>query len=178
MILATTAVGLLISKTGRVRTFLWGGGVVNLLATGLLTLLNGTLPRVVEYVFLFIAGLGLGFVFQANTISAQSQVERELLASVTTMTVWSRSLGNIVGVAMQGSILTNVFKRGILASSAASPYVNQLLAVDNVSSLPADVQSIAASLYGAAFHTMMIATTAFCAPGLLFSLSAKKHKLS
>ncbi|KZO95336.1 MFS general substrate transporter [Calocera viscosa TUFC12733] len=177
MLLATTLVGWLISKTGRIRTWLWGGGAVNLLGTGLLITFNGTLPRGVEYLFILIAGLGMGFVFQSNTLSAQSQVGRELLASVTTMTMWSKSLGGIVGVAMQGSILTNVFKQGILASSAAAPYVTRLLAVDNVSALPADVQSIASASYGSAFHTMMIATTAFCVPGFLFSLSAKKQKL-
>jgi len=178
MLLATTAVGFLISKTGRIRTWLWAGGVVNLLATGLLIMLNGTLPRGVEYFFILLAGVGMGFVFQSNTLSAQSEVSKDLLASVTTMTMWSKSLGGIVGIAMQGSILTNVFKQGILASSAAAPYVNRMLAVDNIASLPADVQSIASSSYGSAFHTMMIATTAFCAPGLLFSLTAKKHKLN
>ncbi|KZT62499.1 MFS general substrate transporter [Calocera cornea HHB12733] len=177
MLLATTLVGRLISKTGRIRTWLWAGGAVNMLGTGLLIMLNGTLPRGVEYLFILICGLGMGFVFQSNTLSAQSEVGKELLASVTTMTMWSKSLGGIFGIAMQGSILTSVFKQGILASSAAAPYVTRLLAVDNVSSLPSDVQSIASTSYGNAFHTMMIATTAFCAPGFLFSLTAGKHKL-
>ncbi|KZO95337.1 MFS general substrate transporter [Calocera viscosa TUFC12733] len=174
----STISGVIISRTGAVRTLLWLGGFINLLGTGLLIMLNGEHPRAVEYVLMFLTGCGAGLIIQASTLSAQSQVTRELLATVTTMTVWSRSLGAIVGVALQGSIITNLFKRGILASASAAPYVNQLLAVENVSSLPSDVQSIAARSYGSAFQMMMVATTAICTPAFIVSLLATKQKLS
>ncbi|KZO95339.1 MFS general substrate transporter [Calocera viscosa TUFC12733] len=161
LIITTTISGVIISKTGAVRNVLWFGGFCNLFGTGLLIMLNGTHPRAVDV-----------------TLSAQSQVPRDLIATVTTMTMWSRSLGSIMGVAMQGSIITNLFKRAILASPIAAPYVNQLLAVENVSSLPASVQSIAAMSYGSAFQMMMVATTVWCTPGFLVSLVAKKQKLS
>ncbi|KZO95329.1 MFS general substrate transporter [Calocera viscosa TUFC12733] len=178
VLLTSTISGLIIAKTGAVRNVLWFGGFFNLLGTGLLIMLNGRHPRAVEYVLLVLTGLGAGFLMQSTTLSAQSQVTRDLLATVTTMAMWSRSLGGIIGVAMQGSIITNLFKRGILASPAAAPYVNQLLAAENVSSLPADVQSIAALSYGSAFQMMMVATTVFCTPGFIVSLIAKKQKLS
>ena len=94
---------------------------MNLIANGLLIMLNGTLPRAVEYVFLAMSGAGVGFIAQTNTVSAQSKVERELLASVTTMTMWSKSLGGIMGIAMQGSIIQNVFLKNVLADPAAAP---------------------------------------------------------
>jgi len=178
LLLTSTLSGLIISRTGAVRGVLWLGGVFNLLGTGLLIMLNGNHPRAVEYVLLVITGLGAGFLIQSTTLSAQSQVTRDLLATVTTMAMWSRSLGGIIGVAMQGSIITNLFKRAILASAAAAPYVNQLLAAEDVESLPPDVQSIAAQSYGSAFQMMMVATTAFCAPGFIVSLIAQKQKLS
>ena len=115
-------VGYLMSWTGRTRPFLWTGGLVNLIANGLLIMLDGTLPRAVEYVFLALAGAGVGFIAQTNTVAAQSKVSRrrDLLASVTTMTTWSKSLGGIIGVAMQGSIIQNVFLKNMLADSEAS----------------------------------------------------------
>ena len=94
---------------------------MNLLANGLLIMLNGTRPRAVEYVFLALSGAGVGFIAQTNTVSAQSKVARELLASVTTMTMWSKSLGGIVGIAMQGSIIQNVFLNNMLADPQAAP---------------------------------------------------------
>ena len=109
------------SWTGRTRPWLWAGGAVNLLANGLLIMLNGTRPRAVEYVFLALSGAGVGFIAQTNTVSAQSKVARELLASVTTMTMWSKSLGGIVGIAMQGSIIQNVFLNNMLADPQAAP---------------------------------------------------------
>jgi len=178
MLVTSTLSGLIISRTGSVRGVLWVGGFINLLGTGLLIMLNGTYPRAVEYVLLVITGLGVGCLIQSSTVSAQSSVPRDLLASVTTMAMWSRSLGAIIGVAMQGSIITNLFKQGILASAVAAPYVNQLLAADNVGSLPSEVQAVAAQSYGSAFQMMMVATTAFCAPGFIASLIAQKQKLS
>jgi len=177
LLMSSTAVGFLIARTGVVRIWLWMGGATNLLANGLLIMLNGTKPRAVEYIFLILAGMGFGFTMQTNTISAQSQVGRDLLASVTTMAMWSRSLGGIVGIAMQGSIIQNIFRKAISASPIAAPYLAQLADVDNVPSLPEAVKLIASQSYGTAFGTMMIATTAMCVPGVLFSLTAQKEKL-
>ncbi|KZT62501.1 MFS general substrate transporter [Calocera cornea HHB12733] len=176
--LTSIASGLIISKTGSVRGLLWLGGFFNIVGSGLLIMLNGRHPRAVEYILLILTGVAGGPIVQASLISAQSQVTKDLLATVTTMTMWSRSLGGIIGVAMQGSIINNIFKRGILENATAAPYVAQLLAVENVSTLPLDVQATAAQSYGAAFQMMMVATTVFCLPGFMFSLVAKKEKLS
>ncbi|KZT62502.1 MFS general substrate transporter [Calocera cornea HHB12733] len=178
MLVTSTIAGKLMARTGSVRSVMWIGGIFTLLGTGLLIMLNGRHTRAVEYVLVALTGMGAGFLIQTPTLSAQSQVTRDLLATVTTMSMWSRSLGAIIGVAMQGSIITNSFKRSLLASAAAAPYITQLLEVDNVSSLPANVQSIAALAYGSAFQMMMVGTTAFCAAGLSVSLIAKNQKLS
>ena len=121
IVIFSTLVGYLMSWTGRTRPWMWAGGVVNTIANGLLIMLDGTHPRAVEYVFLALSGAGVGFIAQTNTVSAQSKVAKELLASVTTMTMWSKSLGGIVGIAMQGSIINNVFQKNMLADPAAAP---------------------------------------------------------
>ena len=121
IVIFSSMVGYIMAWTGRTRPWLWAGGVVNLIANGLLIMLNGTLPRAVEYVFLAMSGAGVGFIAQTNTVSAQSKVARELLASVTTMTMWSKSLGGIVGIAMQGTIIQNVFLNNMRADPAAVP---------------------------------------------------------
>ncbi|EJU02249.1 MFS general substrate transporter, partial [Dacryopinax primogenitus] len=90
VLFVSTACGWVISKTGHVPGYLWLGGAINLAGIGLLTLMNGTHPRWVEYVLLFLAGVGAGFLMQTITISAQSEVGKDLIATVTTMTLWSR----------------------------------------------------------------------------------------
>ncbi|KZO95335.1 MFS general substrate transporter [Calocera viscosa TUFC12733] len=177
VLLVSTITGRVISKTGRVREYLWLGGLINLVGTALLTLVDGKYSRAMEYVLLFFCGIGAGFLMGTITLSAQSDVSKDLIATVTTMTLWSRRLGIILAAAMQGSIISNTFKNRILASAAAAPYVTQLLAADNVSSLPVDVQIVAAQSYGAAFQMMMVGTTIFCAPGFFWSLAARKPKL-
>ncbi|TFK86417.1 MFS general substrate transporter [Polyporus arcularius HHB13444] len=177
MIIFTTIVGQLMSWSGRTRPWLWAGGLVNLIANGLLIMLNGTLPRAVEYVFLAMSGAGVGFIAQTNTVSAQSKVSRELLASVTTMTMWSKSLGAIIGIAVQGSIIQNVFLNNMLADSEASQYLPQLQALSGIRSLPEHIQMLASQSYGKAFGTMMIATVPFVAVGFWISLTAEEADL-
>ncbi|RDX54495.1 MFS general substrate transporter [Lentinus brumalis] len=177
IVIFSTLVGYLMSWTGRTRPFLWAGGLVNLIANGLLIMLNGTLPRAVEYVFLALSGAGVGFIAQTNTVSAQSKVSRELLASVTTMTMWSKSLGGIVGIAMQGSIIQNVYLKNMQSNPAAVPYLPQLKALSGLHSLPGPIQALAAQSYGKGFSTMMIATVPFVAVGFLFSLTAEEASL-
>ncbi|TFK86431.1 MFS general substrate transporter [Polyporus arcularius HHB13444] len=177
IVIFSTLVGYLMSWTGRTRPFLWAGGLVNLVANGLLIMLNGTLPRAVEYVFLALSGAGVGFIAQTNTVSAQSKVSRELLASVTTMTMWSKSLGGIVGIAMQGSIIQNVYLKNMQSNPAAVPYLPQLKALSGLHSLPGPIQALAAQSYGKGFSTMMIATVPFVAVGFLFSLTAEEASL-
>ncbi|KAH9920002.1 MFS general substrate transporter [Epithele typhae] len=177
IVIFSTLVGYIMSWTGRTRPWLWMGGLVNIVANGLLIMLNGKLPRAVEYVFLALSGAGVGFIAQTNTVSAQSKVSRELLASVTTMTMWSKSLGGIVGIAMQGSIIQNVFLNQMKADPEAAPYIDQLQAVSNIQSLPLDVRTKASQSYGKAFETMMIATLPFVIVGFLFSLTAEEADL-
>ncbi|KZT62498.1 MFS general substrate transporter [Calocera cornea HHB12733] len=158
LLATSTIIGRVITKTGRVREYLWLGELIDLVGTGLLTLVDGRYPRAVEYVLHAMAGTGAGLLMQTITLSVQSAVTKDLIATATTMTLWSRRLGIILSAAIQGSILSNTFKKGILASAAAAPYVNQLLAADNVTYLPPEVQVAAEQSYGTAFQMMMVAT--------------------
>lgn len=171
-------VGMLVSKTGWVRPWLMAGGAVNLIGTGLCILFNGTTPRGAEFAFLIIAGCGMGFVYQTNTIAAQSQVQRGELASVTTMTMWSKSLGGIVGISVQGSIIQNVLTKRVLANPVSAPYLYAVSSVALLQQAPAEVQHIVRQAYGAAFSRMMIATTALVAVGFIASLFTVRVKLN
>jgi hypothetical protein len=79
---------MLVSRTVWVRPWLWAGGLVNLIGNGLYILLDDSrVAKGPEFVFLVITGLGMGYVFQTNTVAAQSQVRMGELDSVTTMTM-------------------------------------------------------------------------------------------
>ncbi|EPQ52775.1 MFS general substrate transporter [Gloeophyllum trabeum ATCC 11539] len=170
--ISSVVVGILIQKTGWVRPWLWAGGIVNLLGSGLCILINQRTPRGPEFAFLIIAGVGMGFVFQTNTVAAQSQAESGELASITTMTMWSKSLGGIVGISVQGSIIQNVLNSHILGNPVSAPYIQASESVTLLRQAPVQVQAIVRMAYGEAFSSMMIATTALVAMGFLSSLFA------
>ncbi|KZT00344.1 MFS general substrate transporter [Laetiporus sulphureus 93-53] len=174
---SSALVGILVSKTGWVRPWLWAGGMVNLLGNGLCILINGRTARGAEFAFLIIAGLGMGFVYQTNTLAAQSQVRRDELASLTTMTMWSKSLGGIVGISVQDSIIQNILKKRVMANPLSAPYVGAIASVSTIEETPAAVQAIIRGAYGVAFSDMMIATTALVAVGFVVSLFTAKVPL-
>ena len=95
--------------------------MINLVGTGLCILFDGDFAKGPEYAILIITGLGMGFVYQSNTVAAQSQVNRSELASVTTMTLWSKSLGGIIALSIQASIIQNVVSNRILANPLSAP---------------------------------------------------------
>ncbi|KAF8884284.1 MFS general substrate transporter [Gymnopilus junonius] len=168
--LSSVVVGILVSRSGWVRPWLWIGGLVNLVGTGLCILFNGNQAKGPEFVILVITGLGMGFIYQTNTIAAQSQVTRDELASVTTMTMWSKSLGGIIAISIQGSIIQNVVSNRILSNPLSAPYIEAVESISNLYQVPAEVRAIIRQAYGAAFSKMMIVTTALVAVGYVASL--------
>ncbi|KIK63267.1 hypothetical protein GYMLUDRAFT_163208 [Collybiopsis luxurians FD-317 M1] len=114
-------VGILISRTGWVRPYLWSGGAVNLIGTGCCILFTSKTSKAAEFVILIVTGMGIGFVFQANTICGQSQVKRSELASAVTMVTWSRTLGGLFAIPAEGAVIQNIVNRKVEGNSVTAP---------------------------------------------------------
>ncbi len=107
LFVSSTVSGQIITKTGRWKAWLVGGGV---LVTGGLGLL-GTIRYDTEYwhiaIFMAVMGLGLGMMMQNLVLCTQNQVAPEDLGSASSVVTFFRSLGGAIGVSALGAVLAN-----------------------------------------------------------------------
>jgi len=95
----------LILKIGYRPTALIGAGLLVVGFLGLATL-NAQATRLAVMGYLAIAGAGMGFSMVTLLIAVQTSVPRDQLGIATSGTVFFRSIGGAVGVAVMGAVLS------------------------------------------------------------------------
>ncbi|KAJ1962888.1 hypothetical protein GGI12_002379 [Dipsacomyces acuminosporus] len=107
LMVTTSISGIIMTKTGRYRPFIWLGGI--LIATGntLLILLDRHSNQGMRVGFITITGVGLGFVVQTMLIAAQCAVKGADMAATTTLVLFARTLGGIFSLSILSSIFNN-----------------------------------------------------------------------
>jgi MFS family permease len=134
--------GILITKTGRYRGFLWVGWAVMLLGTGLMIDLKED-TTIVQWIFFTIwAGVGAGILFSSMQIAVQAAARDEDVAFAAAMVPELRTFGQTLGLAIFGAVFSNTVKNEITGSSVISSEVAALLA-DDVIGIVQIVKSIA-----------------------------------
>ncbi|WP_405847579.1 MFS transporter [Streptomyces niveus] len=147
LLLTSTVSGQIVSRTGRWKVFpIAGTGII---AIGLLLLhqlkVNSSTWEMSVYFFIF--GAGLGLVMQVLVLVAQNSVRYEDLGVATSGATFFRSIGASFGVAIFGTIFTNLLRNKLTDSLAGKPLPPGVspgeLASDprSVGSLPAAVRS-------------------------------------
>ncbi len=162
LLVASTVVGSLITRSGRWKSFVVGGSVA--LIAGLL--LMGTIRYDTNYVlvsvYMFVLGAGVGAVMQNLVLVVQNSVRPDVIGTASASVAFFRSLGGTIGVSVMGAVLGNRvadllagsaddLKRAIASLGAAGAKVAQALAsgtIPKVSTLPGPVRSIVESAYG------------------------------
>ncbi|KAJ8081209.1 hypothetical protein PM082_018052 [Marasmius tenuissimus] len=101
--------GLVISWTGRYRELILTGWAVWAVGLGLFSTLdeNSSVARQVGYSLL--AGFGVGQTLQPSLVAVQGAVERKDMAVVTATRSFVRNIGGTLGLAISGTLLTNIF---------------------------------------------------------------------
>jgi EmrB/QacA subfamily drug resistance transporter len=106
MLIANVANGFLLARFGRYRTFTligFGVGTAGLFALSTL----GTDARVVTVlVLMLVLGLSIGFVGPTLTLASQSAAKPGDIGIVTSLLQFARQMGNTVGTAVFGTVLT------------------------------------------------------------------------
>ncbi|MGW8569725.1 DHA2 family efflux MFS transporter permease subunit [Streptomyces niveus] len=147
LLLTSTVSGQIVSRTGRWKVFpIAGTGII---AIGLLLLhqLEVDSSTWEMSVYFFIFGAGLGLVMQVLVLVAQNSVRYEDLGVATSGATFFRSIGASFGVAIFGTIFTNLLRNKLTDSLAGKPLPPGVspgeLASDprSVGSLPAAVRS-------------------------------------
>ncbi|MEO8572081.1 MAG: hypothetical protein ABI553_10335, partial [Chloroflexota bacterium] len=117
--------GLIVSRTGRYKWLIVGS--VGLMGLGvlLMTQLTKDTPIPVVWLWMFIAGLGVGTTFSAPTIVIQNAVPFRELGVATSNLTFFRQIGGTISLAFVGTIFATSFKDNLVPQMTAAGVPSQ-----------------------------------------------------
>ncbi|MCX4763317.1 MFS transporter [Streptomyces sp. NBC_01275] len=184
LFISSTVSGQFITRTGKWKLWLVGGGVLVTAGLGLL----GTIRYDTDYwkiaIFMALLGLGIGMMMQNLVLSTQNQVAPSDLGSASSTVTFFRSLGGAVGVSALGAVMahriTDYAKDGIaglgpqyasLASGSSSD------SIPDMDKLPAPLRTVMESAYGHGIADVFLIASALALLAFLITLFIKEVPL-
>jgi EmrB/QacA subfamily drug resistance transporter len=186
LFVSSTVSGLLITRTGRWKGWLVGGGVLVTAGLGLL----GTIRYDTDYwrtaVFMALLGLGIGMMMQNLVLCTQNQVAPADLGAASSTVTFFRSLGGAVGVSALGAVMahriTGYVRDGVAGlppkyAAALSGSGSASDSIPDMDALPKPLRTVMESAYGHGIADIFLIAAALAAVALLFSLFIKEVPL-
>jgi EmrB/QacA subfamily drug resistance transporter len=162
LFLASTVVGQLISRYGRWKPYLVGGGV--LLVAGLLLqglVMGADTPYWELALAMAMVGVGVGSTQQNLVLAVQNQVALRDMGAASSTVAFFRSLGGAAGVAALGALLSSHVSSAITSGLAAAGIPASATSssggqIPNLATLPAAIRAIVESAYGDSVALMFL----------------------
>jgi EmrB/QacA subfamily drug resistance transporter len=112
--------GVLVGRTGRYKAFPVTGTAVMALAFALMSRMNPSTSALLQSLYLFILGAGIGLCMQVLILIVQNTSRFEDLGVATSGVTFFRTIGSSFGAAIFGSLFTNFLHSRIGPALAAS----------------------------------------------------------
>jgi len=113
LIFSSIVSGLIVARTGRYKWMLVGAIALIGVATLFMTQLNADTPVPVVWLWMFLAGLGVGPTFSVFTIVVQNAVPFSVLGVATSNLTFFRQIGGTVALAFVGTIFATSFQEDL-----------------------------------------------------------------
>jgi predicted MFS family arabinose efflux permease len=97
--------GQAVSRTGKYKAVAVGGSVLIAMGMILFARMDATTARSYVALGMVVAGLGMGLVQPVYTVAVQNVAPRHQMGAATSSTIFFRSIGSTVGVAIFGSLM-------------------------------------------------------------------------
>ncbi|MCV0402732.1 MAG: MFS transporter [Chloroflexi bacterium] len=124
--------GQIVARTGRYKWLAVGAMSLAALGLFLMTNLRADTPVTTVWIWMAIAGIGIGPSFSIFTIVVQNAVDRSMLGAVSSALTFFRQVGGSVGLAFAGAIfgssLTAELPRQLSANGVPGPLVDAFTA--------------------------------------------------
>ncbi|MFF6948285.1 MFS transporter [Streptomyces iakyrus] len=185
LFISSTVSGQVITRTGRWKGWLVGGGVLVTAGLGLL----GTIRYDTEYwhiaIFMALLGLGIGMMMQNLVLCTQNQVEPGDLGAASSTVTFFRSLGGAVGVSALGAVLgtriTDYVKDGLADLGPKGAALGHAGTggggIPDLSAMPAPIRTVVESAYGHGVADVFLYSAPLALLALLVSLFIKEVPL-
>jgi EmrB/QacA subfamily drug resistance transporter len=126
------ASGLIVARTGRYKWMTVGAMAVSVIGLLFLTGIRADTPVPLVWLWMFIAGVGIGPSFAVFTIVVQSAVAPRMLGAATSSLTFFRQVGGSVGLAIAGTIFGSSFlaevPRQLGAEGVPQPIIDRFAA--------------------------------------------------
>ena len=128
LIASSIASGFIVARTGRYKWLVVGAILVMGLSTFLMTNLRADTPLPVAWMWMFIAGLGVGPTFSVFTIIVQNAVPFHQLGVATSNLTFFRQIGGTVALAIVGTVFGSEFQNQLVPQLASAGVPAQVVA--------------------------------------------------
>ncbi|MFD5098647.1 MFS transporter [Streptomyces albidochromogenes] len=182
LFVSSTVSGQIITKTGRWKGFLVGGGVGLVAGLGLLSTITYDTDYWQVAVYMAVLGLGLGMMMQNLVLASQNQVKPAELGAASSLVTFTRSLGGAIGVSALGAVLssriTHYVEDGLAAlhikPAGAAAGGNTIPDMD---ALPKPIRTVMESAYGDGVADLFLYAAPIALVGLVLVLFVKEVAL-
>ncbi|MEV5487581.1 MFS transporter [Streptomyces bobili] len=185
LFVSSTVSGQLITRTGKWKAWLVGGGVLITAGLGLLGTIRYDTPYWKTAVFMALLGLGVGMMMQNLVLSTQNQVAPGDLGAASSTVTFFRSLGGAMGVSALGAVMANRIgdyaEDGIAglgpdyASAAGGSGSGD--AIPDMDKLPLPLRTVMESAYGHGIADVFMIAAAMALLAFLITLFIKEVPL-
>ncbi|MEV7506753.1 MDR family MFS transporter [Streptomyces sp. NPDC090085] len=186
LLLASVFSGTVTSRTGRYRIFPIVGNLITAVGLYLLSRMQPGTSSLLESLYMFVLGAGIGLSMQVLTIAVQNTVDYADLGTATSGVTFFRTLGSAFGTAVFGTIYANslgpALEAGVAESARLTGEDPQELA--RAASSPEGVHGLdpvaagpIVDAYAHALHTVFLWTVPVALAGFVVGLFLKQVKL-
>ena len=158
LLLTAIASGNAVGRTGRYRIFPIAGSAITALGLYLMSLLDQNTSILVESVYFFILGAGIGLIMQILTLIVQNTAEYRDLGTATSGVTFFRTLGGSFGAAVLGSVYSNNLADRLPAAVISAPGFPPAAATspEALWALPAQTRAPVVEAYAASLHNVFL----------------------
>lgn len=150
--IAPTAVvgGVLIARTGRYRWAIWSGWLLSAAGVGLLVLYRADSPSRAWIPLGLASGVGLGILYPALSLCNQAAAPPADVAVAAALSAFFRNYGQMLGVAVGGTVLQNALRARLRRSADAALAAHAAQASRDISALVETIRAMRRGGDGAA----------------------------
>ncbi|MGB9249681.1 MAG: MDR family MFS transporter [Mycobacterium sp.] len=170
--------GVLVGRTGRYKIFPVAGTALMALAFLLMSRMGPSTSALLQSVYLFILGAGIGSCMQVLVLIVQNTSSFEDLGVATSGVTFFRTIGSSFGAAIFGSLFTNFLHSRLgaaLAASGASPAAAN--SPEALHRLPRAVAAPIVSAYAASLTQVFLCAVPVAVVGFVLALFLREVPL-
>lgn len=181
LLVSSTVAGALITRYGRWKAYLVWGAVIMTAGLLLLSRISSGTSVLTISLYMLVLGVGVGMLMQNLVLAAQNDVPAAELGAATSSLTFFRSMGGAIGVSALGAVLAGRVTSLFAEKFPQAATGGGTAAVPDVTTLPPQVRTIIADIYGQATSELFLIgapLAALTVVAVLFIREKPLHTLS